>query len=183
WGRCSQAGSYEFGLRLHRRKRCAADPPWRNACIHGHSLPRCHKRVVHHSSKAVDNTTTQVAVWWRWAPPDPGVGSGVEVLRGNARRLVDLLGIGEVLAGEGLAAEEAPRAFLQDEPAGPRRERDRVDARMLPQPLLDGRTGVAGEVVTDQVQVAGGIGGGERLEEVQIAGGVACGSGEGEFLP
>jgi hypothetical protein len=45
--------------------------------------------------------------------PDPGLGAGVEVLGGDACCLIDLLGVGEVLAGERLAAEEAPPAFLE----------------------------------------------------------------------
>src|SRR5262249_12983401 len=121
-------------------------------------------------------------VWWRWASPDPGLGPGVEMLGRHARRQVDLLGIGEGLAGEGLPAEEAPPAFLQVEPTGPRGEGDGVDARMLPQPLLDRPAGMAGEVVADQVQLALGIGRVQPREEFQVADGVARRRGEGELV-
>src|SRR5262249_36167876 len=113
---------------------------------------RGESRLVLRSSKAVDKTTPQVAVGWRRAAPDPGLGPGIEVLRGDARRQSDLAGVGEGLAGERLATEEPPPAFLQVEPAGARREGHGVDPRMEPQPLLDGPTGMAGEGVADQVE-------------------------------
>src|SRR5258708_6685916 len=84
--------------------------------------PSAAVEVVLHSSKAVDKTATKVAVWARGTAPDPGFGPRVEMLRGNARRQINLLGIGEGLPGEGFPAEEAPPAFLQIEPTGPRRD-------------------------------------------------------------
>ncbi|HET8852857.1 MAG TPA: hypothetical protein VFN02_10040 [Ktedonobacteraceae bacterium] len=50
------------------------------------------------------------------ASPDPGFGSPVELSRRHASGLLDLLGIGETLTGEGITAEEAPPTFLQIEP-------------------------------------------------------------------
>src|SRR5262245_1235593 len=104
-------------------------------------------RVVRRSSKAVDKATTKGTVRWRRASPDPGRGPRVEVLGRHAGGQSDLFGVGEGLPGERLAAEEAPPAFRQIQPAGSCREGDRVHAWMLPQPLLDGPTGVAGAVV------------------------------------
>src|SRR5258708_11722652 len=135
------------------------------------------------SSKAVDKWATKVAVWWRGASPDPGLGPGVKVLRGDARRLLELFGIGKVLAGEGLAAEEPPPAFLQIAPTRPGRDRHRMYPRMDRQPVLDGATGVAGAMVRDQVPVAGGVGGGERREQARRAGRGAGGGGAGELPP
>src|SRR5262249_39229511 len=128
-------------------------------------------------------TTTKVPVWWRWAAPDPGMGPGSEVLRGDARRQVDLVGVGEGVAGERLAAEEPPPAVLQVEPAGARGEGDGGDARMEPQPGLDRSAGMAGEMVADQVEVAVGGGRSELVKEDEVAHGVTRRRGAGHFLP
>ncbi len=136
-------------------------------------------QLVLHSSKAVHETTTKVTMW-RWGPsPDPGLSPRVEVGGGDACCLLDLLGVGEVLAGERLAAEEAPPAFLQVEPTGARRDGHRMDPRMDRQPLLDGPTGVAGEIVRDQGELALRIGVLKRGEEREVADRVACGGGAG----
>jgi hypothetical protein len=98
------------------------------------------------------------------------------MVRRYPRRQSDLLGVGEGLAGERLAAEQTPPAFLQIEPAGARGDGHRAHAWMLPQPLLDGRAGVAGEVVADEIEVPVGIGRLQQREELEIANRVARGS-------
>src|SRR5258707_14725256 len=50
--------------------------------------------------------------------PDPGAGAGVELGGGGPGGVGDLVGGGEGLAGQGLAPEDPPPAFLQGEPAG-----------------------------------------------------------------
>jgi hypothetical protein len=134
-----------------------------------------------HSSKTVDKVASELSVW-RWRPaPDPGLGPRVEVLGRHAGRQIDLRGVSERLARERLAAKQPPPAFLQIEPARPGRERDRVDAGMLRQPLLDGRAGVTGEVITNQLEVACRIGSVNDRQEFEVAGGVARRRGEGHF--
>ncbi|GHO99832.1 hypothetical protein KSF_098800 [Reticulibacter mediterranei] len=49
--------------------------------------------------------------------PGPRIGSMVELHRGDLHRSLDLTGIGKTLASEGIAAEEAPPAFLEIEPS------------------------------------------------------------------
>src|SRR5260221_9369146 len=122
-------------------------------------------RALLHSSKAVDKATTKHAVRRRRASPDPGLGPRVEVLGRPPCRQIDLLGVGEGLAGERLAPEQPPPAFLQVQPAGPRRERNGGHARMLSQPLLYGPTARAGEMVAAQGKLALGMGGAQPREE------------------
>src|SRR5258706_3951296 len=138
--------------------------------------------LVLHSSKAVDKATTKHAVRRWWAAPDPGFGPGIEVFGRHPCCQIELLGVGEGLAGERLAAEEAPPAFLQVQPAGPRRDRDGMRARVLRQPLLDGPTGMAGEIVAHEIQLALRMGRIQQLEELEVADGVARGRSEGEFV-
>ena len=48
------------------------------------------------------------------------------------------------------------------------------------EPFPDGTTGVAGQVVGNQIQVPGRIGAVQRLEQVEVASGVAGASGLGQ---
>src|SRR5262249_7102711 len=82
--------------------------------------------LVLYSSKAIDKAATKRTVWWGWAAPDPGFGPRAEVLGRHLCRQVDLLGVGKGLAGERLATEAPPPAFLPIEPAGACRDRDAV---------------------------------------------------------
>ncbi|MGO8948610.1 MAG: hypothetical protein ACLQUY_13305 [Ktedonobacterales bacterium] len=59
-----------------------------------------------------DLYTIRVARSLGWPSPDPGVSALIELLGGYSPRLVDLLGVGEALPHEGLAAEEPPPALL-----------------------------------------------------------------------
>ncbi len=73
----------------------------------------------------------QMAPRFGRSSPDPRLGSPVELCRGHLHCSLDLMGIGEALASEGIAAEEAPPALLQIEPTGPFGNEDVLDARML----------------------------------------------------
>jgi hypothetical protein len=72
------------------------------------------------------NTVTKeaaiVAMILRWASPDPGLGTSIELRGGDAGSLRDLFGIGKALASERIAAEEPPpalwAAFSQHAPVG-----------------------------------------------------------------
>jgi hypothetical protein len=70
-----------------------------------------------HSSNTIHKSATQVAMRTGWTAPDPRLGAMIQLLGGKDRDLVDLLAIGEGLAGKGLPAEKTPPAFLQIEPA------------------------------------------------------------------
>jgi len=77
---------------------------------------------VLHSSKPVTKETPTVTRGLRRASPDPGLGPQVELSGGDARGLLDLLGIGKTLPGERIAAEEPPptlrAALSQHAPVG-----------------------------------------------------------------
>ena len=71
----------------------------------------------------------------------------------DASGLLNLLGIGKALPGERIAAEEAPPALLQVEPAGPGRNEDMVEAWM---PFKRGarlQAGVTGEIIGDDEEI------------------------------
>src|SRR5438132_1168417 len=90
--------------------------------------------LVLHSSKPVTKETPTVTRGLRRASPDPGLGPQVELSGGDARGLLDLLGIGKTLPGERIAAEEPPPTLLQVEPARSGGDEDVMDARMFNQP-------------------------------------------------
>ena len=75
----------------------------------------------------------------------------------DARGLLNLIGIGKTLSSERIAAEEAPPAFLQIQPACPGRNEDVVDARMLVQPGACLATVMTAEVVRDDDDVPFGL--------------------------
>ncbi len=88
------------------------------------------------------------------ASPDPGLGAEVELSRGDACGLLDFLGIGKTLSSQRIAAEESPPALLQIEPAGPSRNEDVMDARVLLQPGAGLKAGMTGEVIGDDEDVS-----------------------------
>ncbi len=114
--------------------------------------------------------------------PDPGLGPQIELPGGNAGGLLDLIGIGEALPSEGIAAEEPPPAFLQIEPAGPRGNEDMMDARMSFQPGARLQTTVTAEIVGDDEDVATGIVGFDVGQQRDVTLGVARSSTPGQFL-
>ncbi len=135
------------------------------------------------SSKAVQEATTELTVGWRWAPPDPGTGAGIELVRREPCGDGQVLVIGEILAREGFAPKDAPPAFDQVEPGGAHRNGEGVHPPVLGKPVLDGWTGVTREVIGDQIEVTGRIGLRHGGEQGQIAGGIARECRLGEDLP
>src|SRR6266851_49422 len=86
--------------------------------------------------------------------PDPGFSASIELNRGDAGGLFDLVGIGKTLAGQRIAAEEPPPALLQVEPARAGGNEELMEPGMLGQPGAGLGTVVAREVVGDDEDVA-----------------------------
>ena len=101
----------------------------------------------------------------------------VEVSGSHAGGVGDVIGISHCYPGEGCTPEEAPPPFDEIEPGGPRGDEGVVETRMLSQPVPDGTTGVAGEVVGNERESALGRGPVQGVQERQVARGVACGRG------
>jgi hypothetical protein len=90
----------------------------------------------------------------RRASPDPGLRTQVELGCGDARSLLNLLGIGKTLSSKCVAAEEPPPALLQVEPACPRGNEDVLDAGMPFQPGARLQSIVTGEVIGNHKDLA-----------------------------
>jgi hypothetical protein len=104
-----------------------------------------------------------------WATPDPGVGMAIEMLGGDPRHEGNVMIIGQRLPREGFAPEDAPPAFNEIEPGRSYRNEGMLDPRMGFEPLSDRTTGVAGQVISNQVKAASRIGAVQRLEQVEVA--------------
>jgi hypothetical protein len=117
-----------------------------------------------------------------WASPDPRLGASSELVRGDTGHVGNVAVIGQRLPGEGFAPRDAPPALDEVEPGGSHRNTGVPDARMCCSPVPDRATGVAGEMVGNQREVAPGIGAVQRLEQVEVACRVARGSGLGQRL-
>ena len=103
----------------------------------------------------------------------------VELLGSYPRGQLDLLRIGKALSCEGFSSKQPPPRLLEVvEPARPYRDEDLLHSRVFLQPLSDGRTLVARQVVGDQVEIAFGVCLGDRFEQAQVAFGIARGSTE-----
>jgi len=74
------------------------------------------------SLKAIRKETVIMAMILGRTSPDPRVGSSVELSGGDPRGLLNLIRVGKALSSQSIAAEEAPPALLQVEPAGESRE-------------------------------------------------------------
>src|SRR5262249_10138501 len=107
-------GSGRLSLGRHRPPRLPRNPlrqPTPQPAAR--SIPRPDQpALVLRSSKAVDKLATQSTVWAAGPTPDPGFGTMVELARGEDGDLIDPLGIGNGLAGEGLPTEQAPPALI-----------------------------------------------------------------------
>lgn len=80
------------------------------------SPPLCLFRVLLlHSSKAIAKEAAQVRACFGWPSPDPGLGPVIELAGDHFPRSLNLIGIGETLGSCGIAAKEAPPAFLEIE--------------------------------------------------------------------
>ena len=109
------------------------------------------------SSKTIRKEMVQGTLCLRRASPHPGLGSMVELSRGDSGGLLNLSGIGKTLASEGIAAEETPPALLQIEPACSCGKKDVMQTGMLSHPGAGLSAVVAGEIVCDKENVASGI--------------------------
>lgn len=105
--------------------------------------------------------------------PDPRLGSSVELRCRHLHRSFNLIGIGEALAGEGIAAEEAPPALLQIEPARSFGNKDVLEAWMVCEPGAGLQAIMTAEIVCDDEDVAGRIVGFDVLEQLNVVLGIA----------
>ncbi len=111
------------------------------------------------------------------------MGATIELAGGHAGGESDLGAVSETVPGVGRAPEEPPPALDQVEPTGGDRDKDLVDARVGGEPVVDGSTGVATQIVRNQVQVALRVVAVKRAQQIQIADGITRGSGLGEDVP
>ena len=107
--------------------------------------------LVRRSSKAVREPETELAVFFGRAPPDPGTGARVELVRRETRGHGEIMMIGELLACESFAPKDAPPPFDQIEPGGAHRNGDGVHPRVRGEPVLDGTTRVTREIIGDEI--------------------------------
>src|SRR5258708_14613653 len=114
--------------------------------------------------------------------PDPRLGSPIELGGGDAHSLLDLLGIGKALASKRVAAEEAPPALLQIQPAGAFGNEDLLEARMVCQPGAGFQAVMAAQIVRDNENVAGRIVRFDLLEQLDVMLGVARSRTAGDLL-
>src|SRR6516164_5925087 len=135
------------------------------------------------SLKGVYKAPAVGAVFGLGSSPDPGPGAGVELGGGHPGGVGDLVGVGEVLPGQGLAPEDPPPAFLEVQPAGALGDEGVPDAGMVLQPGPGALAVVAGQVVGDHVDGAVGVGLLLELEEVLVEGAVAGRGAHGDRLP
>ena len=89
--------------------------------------------------------------------PDPELGPQVELSGRDARGLLDLFGIGKVLAILAITVEKPPPALLQVEQTGPGRNEDVMDAGVIDQPGAGLVDVVTIEIVSDDEEIPGRI--------------------------
>jgi len=138
--------------------------------------------LVLRSLKAIRKEPAVVAMVLGRPTPDPGLSPQVELPGGDAGGLLDLIGIGKALPSQSIAAEQAPPALLQVQPAGAFGNEDLLEPRMLGQPCAGLGTVVAGEVVSDDENVARRIVGFDVSEQGNVIRRVARGGALGQFL-
>jgi hypothetical protein len=101
----------------------------------------------------------------------------VELLGRHLHRLFNLISIGKTLAGEGIAAEETPPAFLEIEPACAFGNEDVLEARVVCQPDPRLQAIVTAQVISDDEDVARRIIRIDVLEQLDVILGIArCGT-------
>ena len=113
----------------------------------------------------------------------PRLRIAVEVIGRDTGHVGNVAVIGQRLSGEGFAPKDPPPALDEIEPGGADRDGGVVDAGMGGQPLADGATTVAGEIIGDEIQVTVGIGVIEGLEKRALGGRVARRCRLGQRLP
>src|SRR5258705_8184921 len=127
--------------------------------------------------------TLAVGAWLGlgWSP-DGGPGAGVELGGGLPGGVGDLVGVGEVLSGQGLAPEDPPPALLQVRPAGALGDEGVPDAGMVFQPGPGGLAVVAGQVTGDDHDLAARAGVLHLLQELLVITAVAGRGAQGDLL-
>ena len=118
----------------------------------------------------------------RWASPNPGLRTQVELRGGDASGLLNLFGKGLALPSQRIAAEETPPALLQVQPACSCGNEDVMDARMPFQPGTRLETVVTGEIIADDEDLPRGIVGFNVWKPRDVPLGVARSSTPGQFL-
>src|SRR5215831_2535346 len=106
----------------------------------------------------------------------------IELSRGHTRGLLNLISVSKTLSSQGITAEEPPPAFLQIEPARSCRNEDLMESWMLGEPGPRLSTVVAGEIVSDDVNVPVGIVGFDVLKQSDVVRRVARSSASRQFL-
>src|SRR6266436_782013 len=121
--------------------------------------------------------------WWpAWSKAPPP--RQLQALGGgDPGGIGDLVGVGEVLPGQGLLPEDPPPALLHVQPAGALGDERVPDAGMILQPGPGALAVVAGQVVGDHPDRALGIGLLLQLEEVLVILAVAGRGAHGDRLP
>jgi hypothetical protein len=109
------------------------------------------------SLKTIRKETAIAAMILGRTAPDPRFGSPVELSGSDASGLRNLIGVGKTLSSQRIAAEEAPPALLQVEPARPSGNEHLMDAWMLSQPGTSLEAVMAAEVIGDNEDVARGV--------------------------
>jgi hypothetical protein len=129
--------------------------------------------VVLGSLNPVTKDTPRMPMILGRTAPDPGCGASVELGRRDTRRLLDLIGVGETLASQRIAAEEPPPAFWQIQPASSSRDKDVMQTRMLGHPGAGLRAVMATEIIRDNKEIRPRIISFDVLQESDIVRGVA----------
>jgi hypothetical protein len=125
--------------------------------------------LVLRSLNAVTKESAVMAVILGRPSPDPGFGPPVELLGSDAGGLFNLIGISKALPSQRVAAEEAPPALLQIEPARSRWNEDVMEARMLFQPSTRLQAIMTAEIVADDEEVSGWVVGFDIGQQSNVA--------------
>jgi hypothetical protein len=104
-----------------------------------------------HSSKAIRKEPAKVTPRPGRSSPDPRLGPPVELCGSRAGRLRDLGAIGKTPPYQRITPKGTPPALLEIEPAGSHRNEDMLDARVIREPGVGLRTGVAGQIICHAV--------------------------------
>jgi hypothetical protein len=105
--------------------------------------------------------------------PDPRLGSSVELSGRDAYGLLNLVGSGKALSSQSIAAQEAPPALLQIQPAGSRGDKDVMEAGMLGHPGAGLSTIMTAQIIRDNENVTPRIISFDVLKKSDIVCGVA----------
>ncbi len=105
--------------------------------------------------------------------PNPRFGSPVELRCRHLHRSFNLISIGETLSSECIAAEEAPPAFLEIEPARTFGNEHVLDAWVLGEPGACFQAVVTAQIIGDDEDVSSGIVRLDVFEQFNVVLGIA----------